>query len=276
MGFIGILFITLAISGGYDTTYPSAHLFFLTHRILSIYTAIYIILLTYIVIKLKGFYSTPVLIMLLLYGLFLIYNCSHFFLVPHMIIPTFYSFKNSKEKMHFEAFCRVIAEANINVKKCKFDIVDPKGNLFLEEKEFINNEIHFFRLILLSFLLLEKARNGEINRSSDDIGYILVQSISLAYHNNCSNEVEIANKLNSLSELICDYTNAVEMISEKEIDEKGEYFFLCTHFAKRVIPSIESEIQRNKNFIAFNIANQTYKLVNTYFNDLFKSVKLID
>lgn len=155
---------------------------------------------------------------------------------------------------------------------------EPVGVLALKDQfefqdlERIRSELSNFRIVILFLLLFDNSFRDKISVSEEEMGHIIGKSTASA----CRNSGLAIKKANEWMNIYFEYLQAILNNGEKEISEKGIYFFACMHFASKVLPNVNlaDESQRLKNLALFDAAKQIYRSVNKLFIEAKKAVRI--
>jgi len=162
--------------------------------------------------------------------------------------------------------------------RASFDIrgVDLEGRLSEADWHRLDTQMHPFVFTILQFLLIEKIQTGKLRLPPEELGRSFGQAVVFGYHDAGYPAEEAVHASENVLKAIDDYTDSLDKVSESELDTKGPFFFLCQHFVGSFIPDFapRDELQREKHFLAFDVANQAYKNTREGFEAAYKKVKL--
>ena len=185
-----------------------------------------------------------------------------------------------KEKIGFEPFTRFIVGELVKNKPLDLSIVDQDNVITVEEKDKIHAELEYFRVILLMFLLMYKETFWKKSYTSEEIGKAVGICYGLAYRDMGMDQANLEKKMETLNEKIDYYFNYISSIDEKDVEEKGVYFHLCSCFSDYILNSATESYADpafvSKKFTVFDIAKQTYQNSEIGFNTMIKGLEFTD
>lgn len=186
-----------------------------------------------------------------------------------------------KEEMYLGGFVRMLASVLIQDRNVDLSIVNKDGDISPEEEALVQEELPYFRIVLLMFLLADTGgKFGSKVFSEQEISSTVVQGTILAFDDSGIKEKELEARGERLQQTILNYLSALEKTDAEEIQNKGIFFFLCTTFADRMMAKAGQKkggmAGLGKHFIFFDIAKQVYRNNEEAFKGAIKTVKFLD
>jgi hypothetical protein len=186
----------------------------------------------------------------------------------------------SKEKIEFNSFVRMMVNILFKNNPVNLAVVDQDNTLTIEDKEKIQDEILYFRIILLMFFLVNKQVFGKKSYTSEDIG----KAVGICYGLECRDagmdQESMEKQMDVFNTKLDYYFNYLQSIGEKEVEEKGVFFYLCKCFADYILDTTTESFADpafvSKNFTVFDIAKQTYQNSEEAFNGMIKNIEFTD
>jgi hypothetical protein len=182
--------------------------------------------------------------------------------------------KKPTEPIKIEDFIRSLLELVITAQPV--DVLSLKSEFDTEDLSKIQAELNNFRVVLLFLLLLDKSFRDKVSISEEDMGFeigrVVAKKAAVAKHDK---NLAIEDSKEWMT-IYFDYLQSILAHGEKEITEKGIYFYACVCFAAKVSPGMNPmvEAERLKNFALVDAAKQVYSSIHKVFVTAQKTVRI--
>lgn len=167
-----------------------------------------------------------------------------------------------KQEIKFGGFIRLMQQKLLQSKDFNIKSIDENSVLSDEEIQIANEEVITLRLVLLTLILSDISKFGSKTYSSEGVSSMASVALCLALQDTGTPEVGAKEKAEKYIEKFMEYFKFVLSIDKKELEEKGQYFFVLRHYEDIVIgnkPNVSDERSREKLFIVFDAARQVYR-----------------
>lgn len=184
-----------------------------------------------------------------------------------------------KDKVYLGAFLRLIIKQLIDSKTLDIKTIDEESFLSNKEVEHANAEILDLRFAILAMKLTEKGKFGKKQFSSEEIGHTFSIALALAFQDTGKNKEEALSAAEPHIEAFLEYYKYLEQINEKELAEKGPYFFLIRCYEKKVLGKMPHPLNKqyqDKSFVVFHAGKQVFENDNKGFPALIKEFYFLD
>ena len=186
-----------------------------------------------------------------------------------------------KDKIYIEAFTRMTFGDIIKLPIPTYvEYLDTDLQKVLTENEFtlFSSQLLCLRLLLLYSEFLQKKLEGKIKLDDEYLGHIQGKALYLAFTDNNYSKEDIETLINKFLFEIENLCNYLEQIQRVEILEKGYSYHICMFFSERfktIVTKENYEENINKYSIIISYINNNKKIVNQYFEYIYRKVKLL-
>lgn len=184
-----------------------------------------------------------------------------------------------KQEIKFGGFIRLMQQKLLQSKGYDIKSIDKNSVLSDEEIQIANEEVFTLRLVLLTLILSDISKFGSKTYSSEDVSSMSCLALFLALQDTGTPEIQAKEKAERYIEKFMGYIEFLLSVDRKELEEKGQYFFVLRHYQDIIFgnkPNVSDEQSREKLFIVFDAARQVYRNDEKAIKALVKQFKFLN
>lgn len=191
-----------------------------------------------------------------------------------------------KKKLEFPEYLGYWLNGLVNAQSPDIDGADPNKELDEKTREKIIVELRYFTYLLTMLWLSQMQTQGKISKlkpakisnheAGKELGFWLIRMLGEVLKQNGMSQKELEAEAQKAGEVINDYVNAIADVPEKELQDKGAFFFACKHFKTRILgkPWGYDKKSAGIGLLVFDIARQVYRNTEVAFKRYNSDVRI--